>query len=120
MVPVPLHPHRLAQRGYNQAGLLGRGLCAHTGWSMASGVLRRSRDAPPQATLGKRQRTDNVRNSFQLKHPHRLTGQHILIVDDVRTTGQTLRACMDALEPARPLSLSSVVLAQAELHGDRL
>jgi ComF family protein len=96
IVPVPLHPRRERERGYNQSLLLARELARHTGLPVAEGVLLRISPTPPQVGLSAVQRAENVRNAFRCRDDS-LRGAQILLLDDVLTTGATMRACASAL-----------------------
>lgn len=100
VVPIPLHPARLRERGFNQALLLARALARASGRRLGPQVLRRSRAAPPQATLGAAARRLNVRYVFEPRPGCRLGGWPVLLVDDVLTTGRTLAAACVALRAA--------------------
>lgn len=115
LVPVPLSPARLRERGFNQAGLLARALAERTGWRFAP-VLERRRTGRRQARLGRRERTRNVEGLFRAGE--RLPGAAIL-VDDVVTTGSTAAACAAALARAgtRPAGVVSFARAARAL-GD--
>jgi ComF family protein len=97
ILPVPLHGRRLRQRGFNQADLLVRGwktLARHSALPpVASAVLRRTRTTRPQAGLGRRERESNIREAFRVRHPERVRGRHVLLIDDVVTTGATVGEC---------------------------
>lgn len=95
MTPVPLHHRRQRVRGCNQAMLLAEGVAARTGIPVCD-ALRRIRATKPQSALaGWKQRKQNVENAFETAEA--LKGKRILLVDDVRTSGSTARACAQAL-----------------------
>lgn len=97
IVPVPLHPARLRERGYNQAELLARGLGEGLGLPVSPGALTRRRPTPPQARLTARpQRWQNMEGAFQ--GGNGVAGKEVLLVDDVATTGATLNAAARALK----------------------
>ncbi len=113
VVPVPLHPRRLAERGYNQAALLARQVRGELGAGLATTVLLRQLDTPPQAKLGRAARTRNLQGAFRVVHPERLERRRVILVDDVATTGATLAACTEALVGAGVASVTSLVVAIA-------
>jgi ComF family protein len=96
VVPVPLHPSRLAQRGFNQAAVLARAL-ARPHERIAVDALQRDVTTASQATLGRIERQRNVHDAFTARPGLCLTGRSVLLVDDVVTTGATVRACCAAL-----------------------
>jgi len=104
IIPVPLHPLRRRQRGYDQAELLGVALGELTGMPVRRGWLRRVRNTPPQALPDRprtrQEREANVRGAFAAREPWPAPGVHVLLVDDVCTTGATLRECARVLRRA--------------------
>ena len=110
LVPVPLHPRRLRQRGYNQAELLAR----HVGRVLEIPVecrgLRRRTHGPPQArSAGREERRSNVAGAFEARRS--FDGLDVLVLDDVATTGATLEACAAALKAAGASSVWGVAFA---------
>ncbi len=114
VVPVPLHPSRLTERGFNQAALLAKPIARELRARLLARALVRTRDTPKQASLGRSQRLHNVRSAFVARDAIDVKGKRILLVDDVRTTGATLLACEEALRRAGALEVRSLVLAAAE------
>ncbi|MBR0229512.1 MAG: ComF family protein [Clostridia bacterium] len=114
IVPVPLHPTRLRQRGFNQSLLLGRALSSRTGVPVME-LLRRDRYRVPQSRLPMKRRADNVRGAFSCMGDP--AGKRVLLLDDVRTTGSTACACAQALLDAGAesvcLCVSAVVYRKA-------
>jgi ComF family protein len=113
VVPVPLHPARLAERGFNQSALLARRVAGHLGAPLAPRALSRHRDTPRQATLDRETRLANVTASFGVREPTRIRDRTVLLVDDVRTTGATLGACAEALRSAGAGTVLTAVVARA-------
>lgn len=112
VVPVPLHPRRLVERGFNQAALLARAVARETGARLEPRVLVRVVDTPRQAELRREERLHNVAQAFAILKPSSVAGRRVLLVDDVSTTGATLEACRRALASARPASTRGIVLAR--------
>jgi ComF family protein len=96
VVPVPLHPRRLRQRGFNQADLLARELRRRLALGKPPGELIRTRATPPQVGHDRLWRLQNVRGAFAWRGAD-LAGRSLLLIDDVATTGATLDACAAAL-----------------------
>jgi ComF family protein len=95
IVPVPLHPDRLRQRGYNQALEVARPIAQQLNVPINTGLLQRIRKTPPQQGLTAIERKNNLRNAFNLTTTP--SAQRILLVDDVMTTGETVRECCRTL-----------------------
>jgi ComF family protein len=113
VVPVPLHPKRLAERGYNQAALLARAVAREIGAAFAPMALRRVRATAQQARLGRQERQENMDGAFATRAPRLVAGRHVLLVDDVATTGATLGECKRALLGAGAASVQVIVFARA-------
>ncbi len=114
IIPVPLHPIRLRERGFNQAEWIAKALAEATSIPMKSTLLTRIRHNEHQARLAKNERKMNVRNLFALNHPEELYHKHILLVDDIITTGETIHACIEALKPARDCKISVFGLGKVQ------
>ena len=99
IIPVPLAKEREQQRGYNQSLMIARGVSQATGISVMTDVLRRLHFSESQTQLDRWERLKNVEQQFQALHPEVLQGKHVLFIDDVVTTGATLIACAQALQP---------------------
>lgn len=98
VVPVPLHPKRLRERGYNQSGLLAQELSKRSSLPLVDGCLYRFKDSPPQAkTATVEGRQKNVAGAFGCRD-NRLSGKKVLLIDDVCTSGATLEACATTLK----------------------
>ncbi len=113
VVPVPLHPRRLVERGYNQAALLGAAVARELGVPLRARVLERKRSTGQQARLGRDARLVNVAGAFAVREARRVRGKRVVLVDDVATTGATLEACREVLMEAGAAEVVAVVLAEA-------
>jgi ComF family protein len=112
VVPVPLHPRRLATRGYNQSALLAREIAAELGALFAPRALCRVIDTAVQAELSRAARQTNVRQAFRVTGKGAVHHSAIVLVDDVMTTGATLAACAAVLAEAGATRVTHVVLAR--------
>lgn len=114
IIPVPLHPRRERERGYNQSEWIARGIADATGIPLDTlHHVTRIRNNPHQASMRQHEREANVQGIFAINHPEELYRKHILLVDDITTTGHTLRALMQAMTPARSCQYSVFVLGKA-------
>jgi ComF family protein len=98
LAPIPLAPQRLAGRGFNQAWEIARPLGRQLGIAVSATLLTRRRDTVSQRALDQSARQANLRDAFVLDPPRRLDGLHIGLVDDVMTTGATLREAARVLK----------------------
>lgn len=114
LVPIPLHPARLAERGFNQAELLARPCAERWQLPLLHGVLVRTRATRPQTDLGEAERRTNVAGAFAVAGPGEVAGRHLLLVDDVLTTGATVAAAAGALRRAGAARVGVLVLARVE------
>jgi ComF family protein len=112
IAPVPLHPSRQRERGYNQSELLGRWISRETGLPMQPRALRRVRQTEHQARLGAAERRQNVLGAFTAASAV-CAGRRVLLIDDVLTTGTTLRECAAALLEAGAAEVMALTLARA-------
>jgi len=113
IVPVPLHPKRRRARGYNQAWLLARDLAGLVGLPCRHDALRRVRHTPPQVGLSDAERARNLKHAFRCAKPAAVRGLHVLLIDDVMTTGSTAASAAEALLQGGALRVSVLTLARA-------
>jgi competence protein ComFC len=113
LVPIPLHPKREKQRGYNQAALLAREVGERLRLEVDSGILARIRNTKAQSSLESDARAANVEGAFRLARPDLAGTGHIIIVDDLVTTGETALACVAALEQGSPASVAVLSAGRA-------
>ncbi|MEN9481845.1 MAG: hypothetical protein RLZZ298_3240 [Pseudomonadota bacterium] len=114
LIPMPLHPDRLRQRGFNQSAEIARRIAHQTGQALNSESLTRCRATPPQAELPMKERTRNVRGAFECSVD--LSGKRILLIDDVMTTGATLREASRVIKLHGALHIDVAVIARAYKH----
>jgi ComF family protein len=115
VVPVPLHPRRLRDRGFNQAALLARRVGSSINLPVRYTVLRRRRWTAPQIGLSPRERAQNVRGAFAVSEPALVRSRGVMLVDDVFTTGETVDQCVRELK--RGGAREVVVLTVARTVG---
>jgi ComF family protein len=114
-LPVPLHPSRARERGFDQACLLARGLAGRAGLFCLEGAAARARNTPSQTSLSKEERRANVAGAFHVERPELVKGRKILLVDDVATTLATLDALAGELLKAGAKSVAAYTLAREPL-----
>ena len=114
IVPVPLHMKRLKMRGYNQSDSFARGLSEKLEVEWSPHVVKRDILNISQTTKKRLERYKNVDDIFTVVDESKILGKHILVVDDVVTTGATLDACASAILKAKPKDISFAAIASAE------
>ena len=115
ILPVPLHPRRFRQRGFNQASrLMANWKHFESRLSASLRLLIRTRATPPQAGLRRAQRRRNIRNAFAVQRPEAVRSRRILLVDDVYTTGATAGECARVLMRCGAQRVDVLTLARAE------
>lgn len=114
IVPMPLHPERLRERGFNQSLLLARELGQQLDIPVLAGACVRVRNTAPQSSLTWRERGKNIRNAFTCSTE--LAGKHVVVVDDVMTTGSSLNELAKALKLAGATEVSNWVVARTLPH----
>ena len=113
IMPVPLHPKRERQRGFNQSRIIARELGKLKGIDVAEKILIRIKNVPPQTLLEAEEREKNVAGAFRVVTNERIEGKIVLLVDDVYTTGATIRECCRMLNEAGVKEVRALTLAQA-------
>ena len=112
IIPIPLHYKRLIKRRYNQSGLLAKELSKITNCPVDYDCVTRHKSTRPQVEFLGEARVRNVKNAFVAKYPDRIKGKRILLVDDVMTTGSTLKECALVLKKAGAHSICSLTVAR--------
>lgn len=113
IVPVPLHPIKQALRGYNQAEAFAHGLSSTTSIPISVGELIRVIHNPTQTKLSKMQRWENVEGIFEVKDVSAFENKHVLLVDDIITTGSTIEACAKTLLACSNIKISVATIGEA-------
>jgi ComF family protein len=113
VVPVPLHKSKQRKRGYNQSECIAEGIAKAMDKPLDTETLYRTIDNPTQTKKHRFERWTNVDCIFSLKKPESIANKHIILVDDVITTGATLEACASALQKAGNVKVSIVAVAKA-------
>jgi len=118
VVPVPLHPNRLKERGYNQSVLLAEAFALRIGRRCDASSLVRVRDTEHQSRSTGEERRVNLKDAFRVEHPGNIRGRTVVLVDDVMTTGATLGECTAALTAAGACRVIPFALAKALMDED--
>jgi ComF family protein len=111
IVPVPLHPKKLHVRGYNQCDCIAQGIADTLGIEVSHNNLTRTHFTASQTRRGRVSRWSNVKDIFWVREPEKFEGKHVLLIDDVITTGATIEACAMALRKVPGIRLSVGALA---------
>jgi ComF family protein len=111
LAPVPLHPKRIKNRGFNQSLLLAR---AFPGAPVAREALTRTRHTPPQVGLNPKERRDNVKGAFAVTDPARVQDKSVLLIDDLYTTGSTVKECARVLRKAGARRVEVLTVARVK------
>jgi ComF family protein len=114
--PVPLHPKKLRQRGYNQSELISNGLSEILQVPVHTNLIARTSKTKTQTKKSRYERWENVKDTFTVLNERLMQNKHILLVDDVITTGATIEACIQAVAQVSGVSVSVVSLAFAKLQ----
>lgn len=118
VVPLPLHPLKRCRRGYNQSEYIAEGIAAQLGVGVDRRSVRRTRNTASQALQSRHKRAGNVEEAFAVHRPERLAGRHVLLVDDVFTTGSTMFSCAGEVLRAVPgcrISIAALAVSRREL-----
>lgn len=113
IIPIPLHPKRQKQRGYNQAECIALGISQSMKIPVENNLVIRSVETKTQTKKSRIERWDNVAQVFQIQEKYAQTGKHYLLVDDVITTGATIEACAQILLTIPETKISIAGLAKA-------
>ena len=117
VVPLPLHPVKRCRRGYNQSEYIAEGIAAQLGVEVDRRSVRRKRNTESQALKARRDRARNVEDAFAVVRPGRLAGRHVLLVDDVFTTGSTMLSCAGEILRSAPGCRISIAALAVSRHA---
>lgn len=109
IIPVPLHEKRFKERGYNQSEIMAREIGENSGVAVIDDGVFRIRETKRQSSLSAKERRENVKGAFYA-YPNAVKGKKILLIDDICTMGETLRACADALIKAGTSDITAITL----------
>ncbi len=115
IIPVPLHARKLQLRGYNQSALFAQGISEAMQIPWTDKVLVKPVNTTTQTKKSRVERFENVRHSFEIKSPDEIRNKHVLLVDDVLTTGATLEACAEKLVQVENTKVSLATIAIGSL-----
>lgn len=111
IIPVPLHKKKEKIRGYNQSEIIAKGLIQNTQYEVLSEILLRKEDKASQTHKSRYQRFENIEGVFFIPSVKMLEGKHIILLDDVYTTGATISECIKTLQEIKDIRISVVCLA---------
>jgi competence protein ComFC len=117
VVPVPLHPDRQRERGYNQAELIARPLARKLHLNLGAYLLMRTRPRPPRLVLSRKEHWDSVRGAYATREGLRVDKLRVLLIDDVMTTGATLDSCARALKKVGAAAVLGLTVARVVPPG---
>ena len=112
ILPVPIHKKRLRERGFNQATLLANGIAKAGGVPVRTDILTRHRHTVAQSSLDREARQQNIIGAFEIRNPKLINGKRLLVIDDVFTTGATIREVVNELWTADPAEVDVLTLAR--------
>lgn len=113
VMPVPLHVKRLRERGFNQSLFLAKEVARRHKLQLDYLSLERKLHTPPQVAFGRQERERNVKGAFTVRTPAKLQGEKVILVDDVYTTGSTVRECARTLIRAGASAVAVLTLSRA-------
>ncbi len=118
IIPVPLCNKRLKQRGYNQSWLLANEICKSVKVGVKDNILLRVKETPTQTNLDYAERQDNLKDAFKVRNSKQIKNKIVLLIDDVYTTGATVRECSKVLKNAGAKEIYVVTVAHTLLDND--
>jgi len=114
ILPVPLHSLKKAERGFNQSFYIAKGMSKVTGFPVSQSILKRNRYTESQTKKNMIERAENMAEAFSIRNQEKIKGKNILLVDDVLTTGATIRECGNVLKASGAANIYAASIALAE------
>ncbi len=115
IIPIPLHKKKQKKRGYNQSYQFGKGIAEVLQIPIYGSIITKISDNNSQTKMNRLARLENVMNSYLIKNDSKIKGKHVLLVDDIITTGATIEAAAQKLLKSQDLKLSLAIIGMAEL-----
>lgn len=115
LIPLPLHKQRERERGYNQSLEIARGIAIATHIPICHDNVTRSRYTVSQTTVSPDTRTKNVEGAFCVRHPEEISSRHILLIDDIITTGASLSTCAREIQSVADVTTSFFTIGRTEM-----
>lgn len=112
IIPIPIHKKRLRERGFNQSSLLAKGIEKTVGLIVLEDVLIKQKNTSSQSSLDREARQNNIKGAFKLQNADKIRDKHVLVFDDVFTTGATIREVVNVLWQADPIEIDVLTLAR--------
>ena len=112
IIPVPIHRKRKIERGYNQSELIARDLAVYFKIPICTNILIKQKNTVMQSGLGRKDRIKNVQNVYKVKHKEKIKGKNILILDDIYTTGSTIKECKKILKTGGARKVGTIIIAK--------
>ena len=112
LIPIPLHESKRISRGYNQSELLAKSFSEKIELHLLADVLTKSKPTPSQISLTKKERTENIKNSFSVINPEKISGKTIILIDDIMTTGATISEAAKTLKNSGAKKVIGLVVAR--------
>lgn len=112
IIPVPIHKKKRNIRGYNQSELIARKIAKHFNIPIDTKILLKEKNTPMQSSLGKEERIKNVQNVYKIEYSERIKEKNVLLVDDIYTTGATVKECKKMLQLAGAKKVGVMIIAK--------
>ena len=110
LIPIPITAEREKHRGYNQSLLICEGICRTRKMEIVTDILRRRLFYSTQTAMNRQQRSKNIQGAFEMANGEKLSGKHVVLVDDIITTGATTRECLYVLRSVKGIKISVLAL----------